>query len=302
MLRSTLSKKGVITMLISCFVAGVGLFFNGSLRSFLFTLGVTGAVGCGTNGLAIQMLFDRMYLIPRYKKFPIPFSGTLEIQRKQIAQAIGWVVAKRLVSPQAIIRLVTSPDFQSSTCQIIRDKLLALAEDSHLVQKLTQEMEQSLSTFIDSEVFQKNLEDRVFRRLGKAGLMVIAYEVVRGKRMISPYIQQEIKAVLYNTSQDPQFQKHIGNILESLLEHLNLVEPSIKENFQTQGRQILEELVKKVDFETLVAEEVSNFAPGELSSIVLKITDKNLDWLEVWGGVLGGIGGMLFWTIERCLR
>lgn len=300
-MRSTLSKKGLITLCFSSIFILLSLFFEGDLRSFLFTLGITAVVGCATNGIAIQMLFDRMYIIPKYQKLPLPYSGILEMQRNQIAQAIGWVVAKKLVSPEAVFRLVTTPEFQNSTSQIIRDKLIILAHNQDLIQLLVREIEKSLLSFVDSDVFWGNVQERIYQKLGKAGMVLFAVELMRGRELIAPLIQSEIKTILQGICSDPRFNDQVQGMVEHLLERLQQVEENVKQNFQNQGLKMIEELIHEVDIQTLVANEISGFAPGQLSQIVLKITNENLDWLEVWGGVLGGIGGAIFWILGKCL-
>lgn len=299
-MRSTLSHKGWITLGFSAIFILIALFFTGDVRSFFFTLGITAVVGCATNGIAIRMLFDRIYLLPKHQKIPVPYSGILEMQRVQIAQAIGWVVAKRLVSPAAVLRVVTTPEFQTSTSQIIKDKLSILAHNPDLIDLLVEEIEKSLLSFIDSDVFWGNVQERIYQKMGKAGVLLLAVELMRGRELIAPIIQSEIKTILQGICDDPRFEDQVQAMVENLLDRLQKVGDDIKQNFQTQGLKMVEELIHEVDIQTMVANEIAGFAPGELSNIVLKITNENLDWLEVWGGALGGIGGVIFWALGKC--
>ena len=116
-------SKGQFTLIITSIIALIGFFLPKPVDSFFFTIGTTGIIGCATNVLAIKMLFDRIYLLPRWKKFPLPYSGILEMEREKIAIAIGWVVSKKLVSPEAIMRMINSQDFQKSSQKVIQEKL-----------------------------------------------------------------------------------------------------------------------------------------------------------------------------------
>jgi len=38
-----------------------------------------------------------------------------------------------------------------------------------------------------------------------------------------------------------------------------------------------------------------------MSKLIQRITADNLDWLEVWGGILGIVVGALFWILEKLI-
>ncbi len=293
--------KGHITLIVTGAISVFALFFEGTIRSLIFTIGITGVVGCATNAIAIKMLFDRMYILPKQEKWPLPYSGILELQREKIAQAIGWVVAKRLVCPEAVLRMITAPDFRDSAQKILQSKLHSVANNAEILKILVQDIKTACMAFVESDIFRNNLQERLYQHFGKLGSVCMYFSIFRNYETATPYLQNEMKMVVQYICDDAVFHAKLREALEDLLSRLNMAHSSIKENLQQHGRKILEELIHQIDLQKLVANEIANFAPGELSQIVLKITAENLDWLEVWGGALGAAGGVLFWIIERCL-
>ncbi|NUM33476.1 MAG: DUF445 family protein [Candidatus Brocadiae bacterium] len=292
-------KRGQITFLVTLSLMILGLILPGQMRKLIFAMGITGFVGYGTNVLAIRMLFDRIYLIPKWKKFPLPYSGILEIEREKIACAIGWVVSQRLVSRDALLGMIVSKEFRSRIRSIVEKKLQSIAQDKSIVSKLVQDVETALIGFVENDIFRDNLQELLYQHLGKVGNVLIGSRIFRDKEKLTPYLQKEFKNVLEAICRDPKFYQKIQITVENLAENCFSLQSLLEESLQAYSKETLRELLENVDFYKIVKDEVSNFPPGELSGIVLKITAENLDWLEVWGGFLGILAGILFWTMER---
>lgn len=81
---------------------------------------ISGAVGFGTNWLAIRMLFR-----PRRPKPWIPFwpLGLLPREQGRLAHALGHVAAERLLSPEAVARVLGDPRVRHPLGQALRDEV-----------------------------------------------------------------------------------------------------------------------------------------------------------------------------------
>ena len=79
-------------------------------------------------------------------------------------------------------------------------------------------------------------------------------------------------------------------IIEDLPSRILSLQSLIRKNIQFHGKEMIKELLEKLELDKVVANEIAKFEPGEMSHLVLKITAENLDWLEVWGGFLGVLG------------
>lgn len=292
--------KGKITSIVALALAGIGLLLPGELRSLIFNMGVASWIGYGTNALAIRMLFDRMYLLPKWKKWPLPYSGILELEREKIATAIAWVVSKRLISQDAMLKMVISKDFRASIREIIEKKLQKLAQENGIVELLAQDLEKAFTNFVESDVFRDNLQGLLYQHFGKVGSVLVGSKLFRSKEMLTPYLQKEITNVISSICHDVKFHAQLRAVIMDFPEQCLSLQTLLEENMQNRTKEVIRELLEQVDIQKIVKEEISNFPPGELSGIVLKITAENLDWLEVWGGFLGAVAGGIFWTIERC--
>lgn len=294
-------NKGRFTLFVTMGIAVTAFFFEGDTRSLIFTIGVTGVVGCGTNALAIRMLFDRIYLLPWRKKWPLPFSGVLEIKRYDVAAALGWTVSRRLVTPEVITRTVKSPSFQCMIRSAIDNKLNQITDDLAVFKLLMDEVEKSLLAFVDSAVFRQSLQQNIYNRMGWFGEIIIGIKNLREKEKVTPQVQREVKKIVTYLCEDQGFRNALRQLLATLPEKYLTTDSPLKTNIQEHSGHLFRDLLEKTQLDKIVAEEVATFPPGELGNMVVKITSENLYWLEVWGGFLGALGGGIFWFIARWL-
>ena len=115
------------------------------------------------------------------------------MEREKIATAIGWVVSKKLVSPDAIMRMINSQDFQESSQKVIQEKLYQVANDEIILGILIQDIKKILFKFIDSKIFRNQLQGNFYKHLGKFGIILVKSNQFRQKELVTPYIQKEIK-------------------------------------------------------------------------------------------------------------
>ena len=293
--------KGQVTLLVTGLIAFSGFFFKGDVRAFIFAIGVNGIVGCWTNGMAIRMLFDYIYVIPWKKKWALPYSGILEERRAEVAASIGRTVATKLLSTETIMETAREPSFQQATGHAVDQNIRELLNEPGFMELLLEELDKYISNFLDSELFRQKLQESVFGHLGWLGSVLVEFKNVRDKDKITPQMQKEIKRIAQYLCADESFKESLREFLKKLPSKIAAHHSPLKAHLQCCSATLVQELVEKIDVEKVVAEQVEQFKPGEMSDLILKITAENLDWLEVWGGVLGVLGGAVFWVLGRYL-
>lgn len=291
--------KGHITLIATGIIMPLGLFFTGNVRDFIFTMGVSGVVGCATNAIAIRMLFDRIYLLPWWQKWPMPYSGILELQREEIAKAIGWTVAKRLLSTDALMRAISSDNFQEVIRTTFGTRLREMLCEPGFLEVVAQDIGKHTCTFIDSELFRLKLQQAIYRHLGWVGSVLVEVKNVRERDKITTQMQKELKHIVEFMCNDEKFRNTLRDFLKTMPNKFYDTQTPLKEGIQRCISVLVRDLLEQVEIDKIVADEVRSFPPGELSNIILKITAENLDWLEVWGGLLGVFCGALFWGLGK---
>ncbi|HPY75587.1 MAG: DUF445 family protein [Planctomycetes bacterium] len=291
--------KGKITLLGTTVITFIGLFFEGEYRSFLFSVGVTGFVGCSTNMLAIRMLFERVYLIPHKKKFPLPYSGILELQKEKLALVIGKVIVQRLISPEILLKMMKTTDFKMTIHSILENKLEVMSQDPKVIQNVIHKLHHTFQIFIESSFFHDHLQQSIYQHLGNVGSLLTASRTFRNKETITPYLQNEIKNILENMCTDHQFTKHVHNMIQTIPIQITL--PHKNNVFHIYTEEFLQQIIINLDLQQVITHEIQQFQPGEMSKLIQRITADNLGWLEVWGGILGIVVGALFWILEKLI-
>lgn len=317
-------NKGKLALWLTVFMTA-GALLTGDPRSLFFTLSITALVGCATNTIAIRMLFDRVYLIPWKQKWPLPYSGILEQKRVEVAAGIGWTVSKRLLSPETIMKNVRSEEFQNLTSAVLSEKLHQMSEDKVIMDHLIDEMERALVNFAHSDIFRQKLQkaiyglDRVDEMLESAVeengtaekpaqesftariLLNIKGRLshFRERETITPHLQREMQRVLKYICEDEFFRETVQQFIQKLPEKFYRVDSPLKDDMGRHSGTILQDLVEKMEIEKMVIDEVCAFPPGVLRDLMYRITADNLQWLEVWGAIMGGMGGAVLWMLAR---
>lgn len=80
--------------------------------------------------------------------------------------------------------------------------------------------------------------------------------------------------------------KTIDTLKQTFLAELETLFPSVMKNYMTQ-------LEKDLDLEKIVVEKVASFSSDKLESILTQIISKEFKFVEIIGGVLGFIIGLL---------
>lgn len=110
---------------------------------------------------------------------------------------------------------------------------------------------------------------------------------------VKPYIEQHIDHFLEHKLKEklPVISMFVGagtldKIKEGLLEEIDAMLPQLMQ-------QYAEKLKTKIDIEKMVTEKVANFSSDKLEEILVSIMKKEFRFVEIIGGVLGFLIGLL---------
>jgi len=189
--------------------------------SIIITILLTTFTGWITNWVAIKMLFH-----PRnpVKILGITFHGVFPKNQQRIAEQLGKVVGKELLSFEEIEQKITNPEN---------------------LQKLKPEIEAHIDNFLTHK-----LKD-VFP-------------------MLSMFIGE----------------KTITQLKDAFLSELEALFPILMKGYMAK-------LQKDLDLEKIVTEKVAAFSTEKLEFILMQITKNEFKFLEILGGVLGFIIGVV---------
>ncbi len=187
----------------------------------LYTLPIISAlIGYITNYLAVKMLFH-----PR-KEINlgiVKIQGIFPKRQKKLAEKLGELVAKELLSIDEIKRIVQDPAILHGADAIISEKI-----------------NDFLTTFIKS------------------------------KPMLAMFISGDVKEQIKQTL--------LTEIVKMLPEMLEVMATKIEE---------------KVDIKQIVADKVNNFSSDAMENMLYSIMASEFKFIELLGGVLGGIIGLV---------
>lgn len=112
-------------------------------------------------------------------------------------------------------------------------------------------------------------------------------------RSLMPGIETHIDSFLHVKLKEklPVISMFIGEgvmqkVKEGLLEEITLLLPEVMEKFA-------DNLSQKIDIEAMVTEKVSNFSSDKLEEILLSVMSKEFRFIELIGGVLGFVIGLI---------
>lgn len=286
---------------------------------------VIGAIiGYVTNVVAIRMLFRPLYEI-RVFGIRLPFTpGILPKQRDKLAESIGRMVEQELLTPAVLRNRLASNE--------IREKLKGSfgtytkqAFDRPLSDWLDDRMgdfplSDLVSDFIDSEVFNAFLEEIIrewflgsfsendrdndlgfwFKsRIRDFGSLFIS----PARHVIKSGISRGIKKPpdgelsIYRKALDVIIKKYpgitlgefisLGEVKKQKLDVflVNKAISSVDEN--------IESVLSSVDVKTIVADRINSLDVLRVEKIILDIMADQFRWIDIFGGILGGLIGFV---------
>jgi uncharacterized membrane protein YheB (UPF0754 family) len=262
-------------------------------------------IGFFTNVLAIKMLFRPLREI-RIANIRVPFTpGILPKQRKKLAQEIGKMVERELL-----------------TESVLRERLLNDEIKAMLQSKVAQLTNAILSRVNgEDEMFNKAysfITTRLLTYLRKPEVHVIL--VMHGRRLFNTFQQKltSLQRILLQAGQyDKVIEEKMGDIVSDIVdsvetalqseENKNKIALALQNNIGDKSaidayitnmtidfadRQI-GAFLAALDVKRIVQERIDSLEMERVEQIILSVTANQFKWIDIFGALLGALIGIV---------
>jgi uncharacterized membrane protein YheB (UPF0754 family) len=270
-------------------------------------------IGYITNAVAIKMLFRPLREI-RLFGVRLPFTpGIFPRQRHKLAENIGSIVEKQLLTPEILLARLQQEDLREKLKTLIAGYTEQVLDRSSgvslrimsLVEREYPRALEALIAFLNKPEIHRRMEihGRVFlnnaiRRLSvfqRFFLSAGQFENTLHDRM--PEIIDDLIGQLGDVLRERQTQERIA---ELLTQTLLSADSRKKDRFDTYARDKLlgfaEEhsaaLLRTLDIKTLVSDRVDSLDMAQVEHIILDVMANQLWWINVFGAILGALIGL----------
>jgi len=209
-------------------------------------------IGYITNVIAIRMLFRPLNEI-RVFKIRLPFTpGILPRQRKKLAQNIGAMVERELL-----------------TAEVLRERLATL----------------DISFFSDA-VSEFLRRDEIKKEIESKGRILLRSALLK----MNTFQRFFISAGQFDQTLEEKMPEII-NDLTANLEKL-LKEDHIKKKMLNAVDGKIENILASIDIKKLVSDRIDSLDMKRVERIILDVLSQQLKYVELFGGVLGFLLGL----------
>ncbi len=250
-------------------------------------------IGCGTNSIAITMLFEKW---PN-DRWALPYTGIVPLNRDRIVDALAKTVDRNLLSPEIIKRELSKRDLFSKIKIFATAKVRGLIEDEQFLDSLSQRVVLLLRGAVRSDAFYALIRAEVVKRVGVLGRIGDLTGLVDYDRLTCS-ICDELVASIEKLSENPQRWR---DPLIKQVDRLELLDTETVSGWLGNQDSMWEAILAEVKPEAMVREKLSKYTAGQVRDLIQNQTRKHLGWLELWGGLLGGLGGCLLAALDAFL-
>ncbi|MGN0194731.1 MAG: DUF445 domain-containing protein [Pseudoramibacter sp.] len=275
-------------------------------------------IGYFTNFIAVKMLFFPKNEV-RVFGHRLPFTpGAIPKGRKRLARKAGDVIAKRLITKEAIVSRMVEPEFEDAMVDQIEGLLNRSIEDMAVKAKKSETAVQELKSRATSEItasVMRSLQDIDYEALVREKGIPMIRQKLSGSlvgafvsdNMLNNVVAPIASAMRNYIEEDGQdlVEERVGEKVDHLMQEspetlLQRVDIS-KEQMQTEIRKKyraavdrgVEALLTKISVSDIVADAVDSMSVEELEDMVLSVMKKEFDVIVNLGALIGFVLGLL---------
>jgi uncharacterized membrane protein YheB (UPF0754 family) len=295
-LVKSINNLFIYSLLVLCFLMGAGfvLRFGGkgyaSLSNILICIGFSGLVGQLTNKLAVRMILDYVHIQLGFTQIRVPGSGLLQRNLTQLIDFVSEgsveilnkaVVIKELREQAVLEKLLSAMREQSNTAEV-KSKVISVT-----LKALESAMENDQFYFLlrDSIIKKYAQKHRALAIANAAGVIDysdLTYKIIDG-----------LKDSAHQLQSSPEAKNQLGAMAQVVWENLS----SNTEKLEEQLSAMVGMALNRFDLAAAVRNRLAQFSPLEIKQKVEEGAADYLGWIEIWGGVLGAMVGLLMGTI-----
>jgi uncharacterized membrane protein YheB (UPF0754 family) len=275
---------------------------------------VGAGIGFITNVLAIRMLFRPLRAYHLFG-IRIPFTpGILPRERAKLAESIGAMVERELLTPESLRERLAGPELQEK----FRQGLLGYAEQ--IPGLFTAGAEKIYPRAVDG-IIGFLQEPEMHGRLVEQGcgfiddvvsglppiqrMLVTSGQFDRSIKEQMPEIIDGLIERIYNTVSENDVRDQIINTLKGRLltpENNEAIGTLITEKLFAAADIQVEKILAAVDVKALVRDRINRMDMLRVEGIILDVMANQLKWIDVFGAILGfliGLFQVLFsWSVR----
>jgi uncharacterized membrane-anchored protein YjiN (DUF445 family) len=292
--RLAFETGGGLRLLLNLFLPFCGVLFGASFlwdfHGVVRSCAVAGAIGFGTNWVAIKMLFW-----PREPR-PVFGHGLIPSQRDQLIEKVADEVLRNLINEELIVaRLREMRLVQRLTTGFI-DRLRELARDPEFKADLRHMILTYVGDFASHPETRSRLADRAEKGIEDfAGTRFRGWLVRRLKDVWRPTLAEAVNQEVERL--DETLSEAFEN-LDELVERLPAALETRQEAIDHALGTMLVSLVREVDIRGIVLEQLDTITTEQLETGFREFSDDKFSYITILGGVLGLIGGtVIIWPV-----
>lgn len=288
--------------------------------TLLLTPVIGSVIGYVTNYIAVKMLFRPLKPI-KIGNYQLPFTpGIIPKEKNRLAQAIGDIVGRRLVTREGVEKMLLSDKVKTA----LKDKLSETFQNSDttlnhfLTANLSQEKTDKLKEHITEEItvhIKDSLLDADIENLLVKEIIKSIKEYVSGGFLalmindsllntIGEQIGKGIKSFIENNGEDvikPYIVKEYDKITDcTLYDVKNMAEKNniVIEDILIHGYDYIvtnnaDKILSLINISQIVTEQINQMDVMEMEELILSVMKKELNAIVNLGALIGLILGLV---------
>jgi uncharacterized membrane-anchored protein YjiN (DUF445 family) len=262
-------------------------------------------IGFLTNVLAIKMLFRPLKAI-RIFGIPLPFTpGILPRERHRLADSIGRMVERELLTPEILKERFASPEFREQFRRwlaLYTGRLPVLFNQS--AEEAYPRIWQGLIEFLYEPGIHAKLETQghafvdntVFMLPPLQRLLVVSGQFDRTLHDKMPEIIDGLIQRVEILGSDEELRERIiaytgellgGELLKSGAGEGGSLEDRITEKLFKALESQAENILKAIDVRNMVSRRIDSLDMLQVEGIILDVMADQFKWIDIFGGILG---------------
>jgi len=295
--------KGIVSVgLVVLSFAGFFLEGRGSeLGKLLWLVGGSGIVGLLTNVLAVRMIFHKISFRMGPWEWILPGSGVVTRNQERILETLARELRERLLTQETLEKAVFEGRLLDRVGPTFRKEMRRLFLRRSNLRRMGRAMEGPLQRlllgpetqrFVRSQV-EKALQDNLI--LGMAGKLGLLKSEFISEWVIRSASTNLNRALLTEIGLR-ETQRKLAALLDGA-SHLGDAEimVMVRDSFE----RLLIRMLREIDLGELAKRSLRNATPEQLENYLEALARKYLDWIEIWGGLMGAVLGLGIWMISK---
>jgi len=223
------------------------------------SVGIGAVIGYVTNYVAIKLLF-RPYKPIKIGSFSVFPQGVIPREKKALAKKVGEVVRDYILSEEEIKKVVSQKEVKKEVEGFIDSKIESL-------------FDKEITQFADKEEIVEKITSFIEKFVAKNFPM---FSGMLSANMIKSFLE------------NAQFDIKINEIVNP-----NKTKEVIKTEILTLLEDEIPKIFIKADIDKIVEEKVASFDEKRLEDMLFSLMQKHFGFINLAGGVLGGIIGLI---------